>query len=240
MIKNLFRKPTGPVLDPGTANEILQYIFEECGREPNTIPMEVLASYQNYRKERYSLQKYISAAVLFLFFMLPLLFVLPDFSLNLLAGANPGKPLYRVEVNTFLPVSRVTASIDGSNLSVYETGNRSYSIEPTKNGDMTVTVTLVNRQYLEKKIPVSGVDREAPKLLSNRQENGRIYLYFKDESSGIDYDGIYALSEDGTKTEPLSHDPETGCVEFLYPETMMNVYVPDLAGNRLQLIVSVS
>ena len=220
-IRKLWKKTSYPTLDSKTADEILQYVFETCGREPNTIPMEVLTSYQNYRKERYSLQKQI-------------------LSLNLSADANPGRPVYRIEVKNFLPVSQVTAAVDGSNLSVYETGNRSYSVEPTRNGTMTVTVTLANRQYKEKRIPVRNVDREAPKLLSNRQEKGHIYLYFEDELSGVDFENVYALDEDGKRIAPLSCDADTGCIEFASPETMINVFIPDLAGNRLQLIVSVS
>ena len=239
-IRKLWKKTSYPTLDSKTADEILQYVFETCGREPNTIPMEVLTSYQNYRKERYSLQKQILSVVLLLFFLLPRLFILPDFSLNLSADANPGRPVYRIEVKNFLPVSQVTAAVDGSNLSVYETGNRSYSVEPTRNGTMTVTVTMANRQYMEKRIPVRNVDREAPKLLSNRQEKGHIYLYFEDELSGVDFENVYALDEDGKRIAPLSCDADTGCIEFASPETMINVFIPDLAGNRLQLIVSVS
>lgn len=240
MITDRLKKSSEPTLDPETANKLLMTIFEKCEKEPNSIPIEVLTSYRNYRRERYALQKHILDIVLFLFFMLPLLFVMPAFSLTLNVNAEPGRPLYNIDVDTFIPISRITAVIDGYNVSVYETGNCTYSIEPTRNGNMTVTVTLMNNQYLTQDIYVDNVDREAPSLFSNRQEKGHIYLYFEDKESGIDYENVYALNEDGTRIEPLSYDPSTGCVEFLYPETMMNVYVPDFAGNRLQLIVSVS
>lgn len=239
MLFDFFKKSSVPTLDPQTANQILNDIFEKCEREPNTIPIEVLTSYRNYRRERYSLQKGTLAVVLILFFMLPLLFLMPAFSLDLSADSEPGSPVYHIEVDTFLPISRITAVIDGHNVSVYETGDCTYSIEPTRNGRMTVTVTLANRQYLVQEILVDTVDREAPQLISNQQKKRHVYLYLEDKDSGIDYDGIYAVYENGERAEPLSFDRDTGCVEFAYPDTMMNVYIPDMAGNRLQLIVSV-
>lgn len=239
MISGFFKKSPEPTLDPQIANEILNNIFEECGREPNTIPIEVLTSYRNYRRERYSLQKNALIVILLLFFMLPLLFVMPAFSLSLSADSEPGRPVYHIHVDTFIPISRVTAVIDGYNVSVYETGDCTYSIEPVRNGTMTVTVTLANKQYLVKDIEIDSVDREAPQLVSNRQKKRHVYLYLDDKDSGIDYDGIYAIQEDGTRMEPVSYNQKTGCVDFAYPDTMMNVYIPDMAGNRLQLIISV-
>lgn len=87
---------------------------------------------------------------------------------------------------------------------------------------------------------VRNVDQEAPKLLSNRQENGHIHLYFEDELSRTDYENVYALNENDKRIAPLSFDTRTGCIEFSSPENMINVHIPDFADNRLQLIVSIS
>ena len=238
MISRFFKKSSEPALDPQIAAEILKQVFEECGREPNTIPIEVLTSYRNYRRERYSLQKSALIVILLLFFMLPLLFVMPAFSLALSANSEPGRPVYHIRVDTFLPILRVTAAIDGHNVSVSETGRGMYSIEPARNGIMTVTVTLANRQYLTRDILVDSVDREAPRLVSSQQEKRQVCLYLDDKDSGIDYDGIHAIHEDGTRTEPVSYDSKAGCVVFACPDTAMTVYIPDMAGNRLQLIIS--
>lgn len=237
---NPFRKVSEPTLDPETANEMLLKIFEQCNREPNTTPIEVLASYGNYRRERYVLQKRALMVILVLFFTLPLLFIIPVFSLTLSNSSDSGSPIYNVNVDTFLPISRITALIDGHNTAVYETGNGTYSIEPTRNGNMTVTVTLANHQYSVQDIEVDNVDRDPPQLLSNKQKKRHVYLYLEDEGSGINYEEVYAMETEGERIEPLSCDEETGCIEFAFPETSMNVYIPDKAGNRLQLIISIS
>lgn len=228
-----------PALDMPKAEQILKEIFEACGREPNPTPLEVLASYQNYRQERYALQKSILGAVFVLFLLLPLLFFRPAFSLFLNPIAEPGRPVYQVQVTTCFPISMITAKIDGHPIAVYETGSHTYSIEPTRNGMMTVTVTLINRQSVEQNIWVSKVDRTAPSLLSNRQGDGQLCLYLMDEDSGIYYEGIYALNPEEERIEPLFYDPETGRVEFPFPTATIEVYIPDRAGNLLQLIVSV-
>lgn len=237
---DLFKKTSDPALDPEIANQMLLKIFEECDKEPNTTPIEILTSYRDYRRERYVLQKRALIVILFLFFTLPLLFIMPVFSLSLNSGSDTGNPVYHVNVHSFLPVSRVTAVIDGHNTAVYETGNHSYSIEPARNGHMTVIVTLFNQQYSEQEILVDDVDRDPPQLLSNKQIKRHVYLYLEDEGSGIDYEAVYAMEAEGERVEPLSYDEKTGCIEFAFPESSMNVYIPDRSGNRLQLIVSVS
>ena len=240
MPRHFLKKFSKPSLDPQTAEEILKEVFERSGKEPNPTPLEVLISYRNYRQERYALQKHVLDFVLLLFFLLPLLFVLPVFSLTPDADAEPGRPVYSLNVHTILPITRVTAVIDGYNISVYETDNHTYSIEPTRNGNLTVTVTLANNQYVTREILVKDVDREAPKLFSSRQENGSLYLTVTDNASGIYYEGIYALDEEEQRSLPLSWDSDTGCIEFLCPKATMNIYIPDYSGNQLQLVVSVT
>lgn len=240
MPRHFLKKFSEPTLDPQTAEEILKEVFKLSGKEPNPTPLEVLVSYRDYRQERYALQKHILDFVLLLFFLLPLLFLLPVFSLTPDVDAEPGRPVYSLKVRTFLPITRVTAVIDGYNISVYETDNRTYSIEPTRNGNLTVTVTLANNQYMTREVRVEDVDREAPKLISTRQEHGSLYLSVTDNASGIYYEGIYALNAEGQRTLPLSWDADTGCIEFLCPRATMDIYIPDECGNQLQLVVSIT
>lgn len=239
-MRNILKGTFKQTLDLSTAEEILKEVFEACEKEPNPTPLEVLASYQNYRQERYALQKNVLDIVLLLFFLLPLLFFMPAFSLVLDTEAEAGRPVYQVHVDALLPVSRITAKIDGYTIPVYETGFHTYSVEPVRNGTMTVTVTLANRQYAEHEVLVEHVDRTAPCLVSSRQGDGRLYLYLTDDESGIYYEGIYAEDLNGNQTMPLTYEPETGCVEFLCPSATMNVFIPDQTGNLLQLVVSIA
>ena len=53
----LFRKKKDEVtLSPDAASQMLSNVFEACDYEANKVPLEVLRSYSNYRRERPLLQ----------------------------------------------------------------------------------------------------------------------------------------------------------------------------------------
>ena len=70
-----FKKSTEPQLDLDDASKILENIFAANQVEPNTIPLDVLTAYSNYRKERFSLQRTVLVVVMVLFLLLPFLFM---------------------------------------------------------------------------------------------------------------------------------------------------------------------
>lgn len=229
-----------PELDEATASQMLENIFEACAMEPNSISMNVLASYSNYRKERYSFQRITLAFIMVLFCLLPLLFIPPNAHTEQLPVDKIGHPVYEISVDTFFPaVDRISATIDGMNVPIYETGERIYSIQPTRNGDMTVTVVLDNRQYQTTVIPVTEVDCDAPVLLSSSLKDGELTLYLNDEVSGIDYESVTAVDTSGNVSTPVSYDEEAQCVVFTYSGSNMNIFIPDHADNELQLVLTV-
>ena len=93
----LFHKKKDEVtLSPDAASQMLSNVFEACDYEANRVPLEVLQSYSNYRRERHLLQKGIILVVALLFAMLPLLFVTPKVSASWVEGSQPGSPIYEV------------------------------------------------------------------------------------------------------------------------------------------------
>lgn len=239
MFINKFKKPKGPELDEKTASQMLGNIFDACEVEPNSVPLTVLTSYSNYRRERFLLQRILLVVILLFFCLTPLLFIPPDIQLSLREDSSANKPAYELYVNTFIPISRITATIDGRNVSVYETADRTYSIEPTVNGTMTVTVTLKNKQYASTICEVTGVDTDSPVVVSDKMSGDQIYIYLSDPGSGIDYENITAVDMDGKDVAFASYDEDGDYVVFDYPETSLNVYIPDNAGNTLHLILTV-
>lgn len=104
---------------------------------------------------------------------------------------------------------------------------------------MTIVVTLKNRQYSTLTYDVSGVDTATPVLLSNESQDGQIFLHLSDTESGVDYESIYALDLNGNTLEPAAYNEEENYVIFSYPTSSMNVYIPDKAGNTLQLVLTI-
>lgn len=234
-----FKKSTEPQLDLDDASKILENIFAANQVEPNTIPLDVLTAYSNYRKERFSLQRTVLVVVMVLFLLLPFLFIAPSFTIQSETQGFEANPVYQVEVDTFMPVQRVTATIDGHNVPVYEVAAHVYSIEPPVNGHMTVSVTLINHQTVTHFIDVENVDSEAPLVVSNNMDEENVYLYLSDTGSGIKYEEIKAVNLSGQEILPVSYDTSTGCVAFAYPQETLNIYIPDNADNTLHLILTV-
>lgn len=226
------------MLDQEVASKILENVFENNQVEPNSIPLEVLTSYSSYRKERFALQRTILVIMMVLFLMLPFLFIAPSFSIDTSDKDYTSTPAYNLEVDTFMPVARITATIDGRNTPVYEVDSHKYSVEPVINGKMKVTVTLINKQQTTQYVDVTCVDMDVPVLVSSKWDKENIYLTMSDAGSGVNFSEIRATDLNGNTIKPLRTDPAKGLIVFKYPTEPVNVYIPDNAGNSLQLALS--
>ena len=217
------------------AAQMLQNIFDACDVEPNTISLEDLVSYSNYRRDRYKVRKILVIVIMVLFLLLPFMFISPK--ITGIAQTQDVSPTFKMSVESILPIKSVTATIDGENVPVYETQTRQYSIEPGKEGTMTVTVKLINGQYVTKKVKVTNVDIEAPSVASHSRSGSYIYIYLEDDISGVDWDSIKALDASGKEVKPAKIDSDAGYVAFNYPTSAENIYISDKAGNQLQLLL---
>ena len=226
--------------DAAVITEILESVFETCGKEPNTVPMEALNAYAVYRRERFSLQRGILTAGLIVFLLLPLLFLLPEYEIYGVDRGERGLPVYTVKVHSLLPVGKVTAKLGTHALPVYEAGAKEFSVEPTRNGTMSVSVELINRQRTQQLLAVQNVDAKGPELTGSETGGEMILLKVADAGIGVDYREIFAVGASGTVYHPLETDEQAGEVLFSYPEEDWDVYIPDHIGNTLHLAVTVS
>ena len=217
---------------------ILEQIFDSSGRKPNTVPMEALASYAVYRRERFSMQKGILWAGLIAFLFLPLLFLMPQIEVHGSGDGVRGLPVYTIEVRSVLPVGKVIAKLNAHSLPVYEAGAKEFTVEPTRNGTMTVSVELVNRQQARETLPVENVDANGPELLGSETGSDTFLMQVADAGIGVDYREVYAISASGTVIYPLETDEQAGEILFAYPEEDWDVYVPDHIGNTLHLAIT--
>lgn len=235
MKKPLRRNHHPQDLPMNTSEQMLANVFTACGREQNTVPLEVLTSYSNYRKERYTIQRTLIVLILILFMLLPVLFLYGDIHI---AQSNPGSdenPAYHISVDTAVPIRRIQARIDGQTVPIYEISENEYMIQPGKNGQMSISVMLVNRQYTSVELQVSGVDGEIPQLVSTESDDACVYLYVSDEMSGINYNGITVTDPDGNISAPVNINVDTGCIALTYPERPMDICIPDMRGNVLRI-----
>lgn len=233
----LFKKDPPPQLDIETAREILQHTFEVTQNEPNSVPLEVLASYSNYRKERFTLQKTVLVLLTVFFLLIPFLFIPPSFTLSAKTDEYGANPVYRLELESLMLVDQLTVRIGDLNIPAYEVDSHVYSIEPPVNGQMVITVKLINRQTYTEYIEVTNVDKDAPVIESYEVIDHLLHLFVSDGGVGVDFGGIVALNSDGQEVVPLETDASSGEVIFEHPSQIVNITFPDKVGNVLQVML---
>ena len=225
-----------PDLNMDRANEMLSQILEECNIEPNTISLEELVEYGNYRKEKYIFQRIGVVVIILLFAILPFFFISPGFTLE---QDTEDPNVYKIEISSVIPTAYVTASIDGHFVPVSQTGDNVYTIEPVCNGEMTISVGSKNGQSRSENVMVTTVDNLAPTVSSSSYEGENFVIFVEDDMCGVDYDGIYMETSAGSVILPVSYDAETGEVDFVYPSESVNLYIPDMQGNTLHVLLTV-
>lgn len=214
--------------------KILRSIFDDNNVDPNTVPLESLKSYAVYRKERFSLQRGILLAVLIVFILMPVMFITPHFDVSYEKEGERGLPVYSIELRTLIPTQRVTATLLKHSLPVYEVGMREFTVEPIRNGKMTLEVELLNRQIKVTEVEVTDVDNKGPELVSNEILEDTFVINVRDSGIGVDYKGVYAKGKSGTVYTPVSASEEDGII-FAYPKEEWDIYIPDHIGNTLHL-----
>lgn len=227
-----------PELKPEIASQILSNAFAANDLEENKVPLEVLAAYSNYRKERYILQRVVVVLILLLFLMMPVLFIAPKVSMAQVEDVGRGRPAYEMVVKTKIPITQVSAVIDGVNMPVYEVDENTYSIQPTTNGKMVVTATLLNDQSSQAEATVTMVDIKPPVLVKDGVEDDMLCFYISDDVTGVNYSNVYGETMSGKKVYPANWDEAAGRVAFDYPEESVNMIFEDMVGNRLQIVVT--
>lgn len=230
-----FKKKDTPELGLDVAEQMLHHIFEACDFNPSTVPLEVLTSYSNYRRERYSMQRSVIVLFLVLFMLLPILFIASRITLNIRDIEALRNPVYDISVSTMIPVSQIQAEIDGRTVPIQETGSHQYVIQPNANGEMTITVTLLNQQVTTMAVNVNEVDNTRPALVFTNYDANYFYLFVTDSGTGVNYDAIRVTDDDGNGYDVVSYDALTGCVMLDYPTADLNVIIPDFRENELRL-----
>ena len=212
---------------------MLNNVLDQCNYEHASVPIEVLSSYSKYRRERYALQHVVIIGMLVLFLLLPLLFISPKLRL---AQVSDGR--LQLTVDAVLPVTSVTARLNGKNVAIYDSGNGLYVLKPTTNGELQVTVTLLNRQMTAISYTVADVDTTAPAYVASAVSDGVLTLTFEDTESGIDPESVQAVAGEDETPVQLTFDEATGQIVMPYPTEIVDLYVADKAGNILHVMLT--
>lgn len=222
-------------LDPAIADQMLSNIFDICEYEGNTVPLQVLSSYSNFRKEKNYLQRGIVLVFLILLLLAPVLFVTPTITVEK-TGEFQQRPAVWVSYQNLLPIHEIYAGMDDHPVPVQETKRGSFLIFPDRNGELQVKITLVNGQSGTETITVENADLMPPKLVKSQRADHELTIFLSDDSGELDFEACYAKTEQGKIIRPLRYSEEDMCLTFAETEQTLNIYVQDQGGNVLQLI----
>ena len=225
-----------PKLDSARANQMLQNVLDTCGYKPNTVPLPVLESKKAFYKKIVTIPKVLTVFAVLIGVTVPALLIKPSFTVTRI-DEIAYKPTYEIDVESLLPVDSVSASLDGEEVALLSPESKIFSADPNGNGTLTITVTLINGQSASQSVQVTGVDCKAPTIVVETPTDNCIRLYVTDDFSGVNYETVYGIDEDGNPVQPLSVDPETGIITFPYHKAVLDVYISDMAGNQTYMTV---
>lgn len=133
--------------DQDTEEQLLYNILDILGMEQNTVPLRDLRIYMDYRRHKSRTMTAAALALAVLIFAAPLFLIRPEVTMKKTESSDEaGRPVYTVRVSSLPEVYSVRASIDQVQMPVYQEGASLYTVRPTREGTMTVTVTAWNRR----------------------------------------------------------------------------------------------
>lgn len=229
--RNLSIKDDIPELDIQTADQLLNNILSACDMPPNSIPIDVLQSWGNYYKPRFGFVNKITYIIIILLILLPLMFFKPVIVAERTNVGSTNNAAYNIEIKTLLPISSVTASLDGTPVALKASDPKHYYTEVTDNGKLKITAIAFNGQIVTRTYTVAHIDTEKPEFIDSYSKDGYVYILVQDTFSGIDYDNISGLA-------PEDYDEDTGLLTFKVPDKATTLTIPDKAGNEISLLLS--
>lgn len=218
-------------LSAAAAHQILSNVFHVCDIEPNSVPLSSIFEYSNYRKQRFVFHRTTIYTVLAVFLLLPVLFITGTIIWTL----NRPDSTYTVTTDSIIPADSVNATIDGHSVAATLQDDGTFLLSPSRNGLMTITLTLKNRQEITTEVNVSSIDDIMPVLDGISYSGEYICLKVYDADSGINGDRIRITLPDESEFTGWEYDAEEGTLKIPYPDDIITVYIPDMNGNTLRL-----
>lgn len=215
-------------LEKKTANQILNNVLILCEMEPSIIPVEILESWGNYKKPRYRAAYSVIGIFLIILILLPVLFLKPEITTKRIPSGSDFRVEYHIRIHSIFPVSVAEAKLDGETVALEKVSAGEFIVDLTRNGILTVDVSVLNGQKVREEYTISYIDTEKPEFLSYEGNEKVVRIKVRDVFSGVDYENI-------SGADPIAYDEDTGVIEFLIPEKETTVVIPDHAGNELAL-----
>jgi hypothetical protein len=142
---------------------MLYNILDIAGMEQNTVPLRDLGIYMDYRRHKSRTMTAVVLALAVLIFAAPLFLIRPEMTMKKTESRDERRET-GLHAARFIraEVYSVRAQIDQVQMPVYQEGASLYTVRPTREGTMTVTVTAWNRRTASETVVVGRNDAQMP------------------------------------------------------------------------------
>lgn len=143
-------------------------------------------------------------------------------------------------INSLIPVERINATLNNSQLNIEQCGYQKYSVDVSENGYLLLEVYTMTGLYSSQGIQIDNIDDQAPHIKEHILDDGNIRIYLTDgNGTGVDYGSVSAYIPDkGVYENALEINEEEGYVVFSYPESVTYITVSDNNGNQMTAVLS--
>ena len=137
-------------------------------------------------------------------------------------------------IKSLLPLKSVTADLESTPVEIEKSGN-TYTVTANQNGTLMITAVAINGMQSANFADVSILDDTSPSIVDGSCSISGDELTFtvSDTQSGIDYNSVYGIYDDGTVVQPVSVDRESGTIVIPMTSEGIDLYYSDMAGNSL-------
>lgn len=232
------QKTTQSGISANQAKQVLDNVFNACNLPSSSIPIELLEEGIRHRRLFAVLTRLLAALALVVAVVFPLLFLEAEVDVQVKAGESV-TTVADIGISSIIPLSRVEITLDAQSASYTREGDR-YLVVSDKNGELVVSATTWGGCTTVKTVSLLLPNPKKPSIANHSYSDGTFTFTAQKGSFDVDFSGIYALDESGSKFLPSSVDEATGEVVFRQVDGSYNFFVPDVKGNVLQAVLSIT
>lgn len=145
-------------------------------------------------------------------------------------------------IDCILPITSITTNFQENDIP-YTKNNEYYIIDAKENGTYAIHTKALNGAIAHSYVDIETIDTEPPVINSSDAIITASTLTFtvSDNQSGINFDKIYAKTEDGKEIKPSYIDKSSGTVEIPIDKTnKLVVHIEDMNGNIAETTFNIS
>ena len=137
-----------------------------------------------------------------------------------------------VKIKSIFPRKEFVIKLNEEPLEYEEGEDSTYRAVITQNGTLEVSLTNLNGMNKTEYESINCIDDAPPIITEDDSATGYMSIYVEDLQSGVDFNSIYAVDNNGKTLHPSLSDEGEGLVVFNFDAESLEVHVFDKVGHE--------